>query len=77
MSEDQLPEQLWTLMQQRLGYSDQELEQFKANPRNLRKYSKRQLCCPVKPLFSRSSSLRAATVSTPWALGSSSLAMVT
>ncbi len=34
MSTPEVPAQIWEMIQQRLGYSDEELAQFKSNPRN-------------------------------------------
>lgn len=34
MAKDQIPNQVWDMMQQHLGYSDEEIELFKNNPRN-------------------------------------------
>ena len=35
MENNPVPESLWKFMQQRLGYSDDELEKFKNDPRNI------------------------------------------
>jgi len=34
MSKQEIPDQLWSFMQQRLGYSDEEMERFRDDPRN-------------------------------------------
>lgn len=34
MSQDAVPEPVWDLMKQRLGYDDEQMRQFKDNPRN-------------------------------------------
>ncbi len=34
MSQTNLPKEVWLVMQERLGYSDEEMEIFKQNPRN-------------------------------------------
>jgi len=36
MNHEKLPDQVWDLMKSHLGYSDEELELFKKNPRNAR-----------------------------------------
>ena len=34
MSEEKIPDQIWDMMKARMGYSDQEIELFKKEPRN-------------------------------------------
>ena len=34
MSKPEVPEQVWAFMQQRLGYTDEEMERFRGDPRN-------------------------------------------
>jgi uncharacterized repeat protein (TIGR04076 family) len=36
MVEDAVPEEIWSMMKERLGYTDEELELFKGDPRNPR-----------------------------------------